>query len=208
MINKIFSSWKLLVTIIVVVPLIAFTAVKLLEKNYGSLPVLTSIKNFTNEEYYFYNQKNENRKFSDWDNKILVVDFFFTRCPSICPKMTKSLNKVATEFKNSPFVQLLSFTVDPEHDSANKLLNYAEAMNLPQQHWDFLTGDKKIIYKVARKQFFLTATDGDGGPEDFIHSDRIVLVDTKHNIRGYYDGTNNKEVEQLINDIKKLEHEN
>ena len=208
MINKIFSSWKLLVTIIVIVPLIAFTAVKLLEENYGSLPVITSVNNFNNEEYHFFNQKNEIKKFADWDNKILVVDFFFTRCPSICPKMTKSLNKVAGEFKNSSTVHLLSFTVDPEHDSAHKLLKYAEAMDLPQQHWDFLTGDKKIIYKVARKQFLLTATDGDGGPEDFIHSDRVVLVDPKHNIRGYYDGTNNKEIEQLINDIKKLQHEN
>lgn len=208
MITKLFSSWKLLVAIIVVVPLIAFAAVKLVEEKYSPLPVITSIKDFNNEEYHFINQKNENKKFTDWDDKILVIDFFFSRCPSICPKMTKNLNKVAIAFKNARGIHLLSFTVDPEHDSSQTLLKYAENMGLQQQYWDLLTGNKKSIYKVARKQFLLTATDGDGGPEDFIHSDRIVLVDTKHNIRGYYDGTNDNEVDKLITDIKKVAHEN
>lgn len=208
MINKIFSSWKLLVTIIIAVPLIAFTAVKLLEENYAALPVINSIKGLDDKDYHFFNQNNEVKKFTDWNNKILVIDFFFTRCPSICPQMTKSLKSVAEKFKNSNDVQLLSFTVDPEHDSANKLLNYTQRLEVPSKHWDFLTGDKKNIYKLARKQFLLTTTDGDGGPQDFIHSDKIVLVDRKHNIRGYYDGTNSKEAKQLIIDIKKVQHEN
>lgn len=208
MIDKIFSSWKIMVVIIVGIPLLAFTAVKILSKTYASIPVIISISDLDNEAYHFLNQNGEVKKFADWENKILVVDFFFTRCSAICPKMTTSLNRVATEYIGFPGVHLLSFTVDPEHDSANNLSHYAEVMDLRQQNWDFLTGDKRSIYKIARKQFLLTATDGDGGPQDFIHSERVVLVDAKHNIRGYYDGTNKNEIDQLIKDIKIIQHEN
>lgn len=208
MIDKIFSSWKLLAAIIIAVPLIAFSVVKLMDEKYSALPVVGTIKNLDDKDYHFINQTKEEKQFRDWDNKILVVDFFFTSCPSICPKMARNLQLIAKEFEGSSWLQILSFTVDPEHDSANKLLNYAVNMQLPQQHWEFLTGDKKAIYKLARKQFLLTATDGDGGPQDFIHSDKVVLVDNKKNIRGYYDGTNKNEIQQLIKDIKKLENEN
>lgn len=208
MIDKIFSSWKLLITIIIGVPLLAFTAVKMLNRAYGSIPVITSIDDLNNDSYHFLNQKSQMKSFKDWDNKILVVDFFFTRCSAICPKMTRSLNRVATEFNEFNNVHLLSFTVDPEHDKADNLFTYGQAMTLQLKNWDLLTGDKKSIYKIARKQFQLIATDGDGGTDDFIHSERVVLVDAKHNIRGYYDGTNSKEIDQLITDIKKIQYEN
>ena len=81
-------------------------------------------------------------------------------------------------------------------------------MNAVYPRWDFLTGDKKAIYKMARKEFFVTATEGDGGPDDFIHTDKIILVDKQDSIRGYYDGTSETEVLQLIKDVKKLKHEN
>ena len=101
----------------------------------------------------------------------------------------------------------LSFTVDPSSDSSKKLLTYSEHMEATNSNWDFLTGDKITIYRLARKQFSVTATDGDGGPEDFIHSDKVILMDKQRAIRGYYDGTNESEVKQLIMDIRILKNE-
>ncbi len=118
------------------------------------------------------------------------------------------MRSVSVVFNNDKQVQLLSFTVDPKRDSAEKLLQYATMRNDIMTNWEFLTGDKKDIYQLARKHFFLTAAEGDGGEEDFIHSDKIVLEDAQHKIRGYYDGTSDIETQQLIHDIKKLEDEN
>jgi protein SCO1/2 len=80
-------------------------------------------------------------------------------------------------------------------------------LNITSPHWNLLTGDKPAIYKLARRGFFLTASDGDGGPNDFIHSDKLVLIDKQNRIRGYYTGTDDKAVQQLIVDIKKLKYE-
>ena len=205
--KRLISRTWFIVSLVIVVPLIAFETVHWLENEYKVLPVLNKASDLMNVDYHFKNQKSEIKTFNDWKNKILVTDFFFTACPTICPKMTRSLSEVASQFNNDQRVQLLSFTVDPQHDSAAKLLSYGRNMDAVYAHWDFLTGDKKIIYKLARKEFFVTATDGDGGPQDFIHSDKVMLVDQQNNIRGYYDGTSQKEIQQLIKDLKKLENE-
>ncbi|MEO6456225.1 MAG: SCO family protein [Ginsengibacter sp.] len=205
--KKLVSKTWFVVVLVIAIPLIAFQTVHWLENKYEALPVFNKAENLMDEDYHFENQKNEIKTFNDWKNKILVTDFFFTICPTICPKMTRSLKAVALQFGNDPKVQLLSFTVDPQHDSAAKLLSYSQNMDADYPNWDFLTGDKKPIYKLARKEFFVTATDGDGGPEDFIHSDKVMLIDMQSNIRGYYDGTSKKEIQQLIKDIKKLENE-
>ena len=141
------------------------------------------------------------------ENKIAVVDFFFTSCTSVCPKMTAQLKTVADAFNNDPEVMFVSFTVDPESDNPQRLTWYMKQFNIDNTHWHFLTGDKKEIYKLARESFFLTATDGDGGPGDFIHSDKLVLIDKEKRIRGYYTGTDDKATTQLIQDIKKLDNE-
>ena len=206
--KKLISKTWFIVVIVIAVPLIAFETVHWLENKYEALPVWNKATDLMNIDYHFQNQKNEIKTFKDWKNKILVADFFFTTCPTICPKMTRSLSQVASQFNNDTKVQLLSFTVDPQHDSAAKLLSYAQNMDAIYSNWDFLTGEKKSIYRLARKEFFVTATDGDGGPQDFIHSDKVMLVDKQNNIRGYYDGTSQKEIQQLIHDIKKLENEN
>ena len=158
-------------------------------------------------DFNMINQDGEVRSSKEWEGKIVVADFFFTTCPTICPKMTASLKRVS-EVYNDGEVKISSFTVDPERDDPKKLTAYIKKFNLPVQNWDLLTGSKKEIYKLARNSFMLVATDGDGGPGDFIHSENLVLVDKKKRIRGYYDGTSNKEVDQLIIDIKKLKNEN
>lgn len=193
--------------------MIAYALMNWYENKYEKLPVYTSPSGKDNlltqlSSFNFVNQDGRKLNSNDWNNKILVVDFFFTHCPSICPKMTKSLKQVSDNFKNDTLIQLVSFTVDPESDSSTQLKKYAARFDINSKHWNFITGDKKDIYKLARNGFAMVATDGDGGPDDFIHSDKIVLTDAKKNIRGYYEGTNADEIKKLITDIKKLENEN
>jgi protein SCO1/2 len=122
--------------------------------------------------------------------------------------MTNSLKTVQEAYKDDPTILLHSISIDPERDSATQLRKYADQYEINTKNWSLLTGNKKDIYKMARNSFMIVATDGDGGPDDFIHSEKLVLIDTKKRIRGYYDGTSSKEVNQLIRDIKKLKNEN
>jgi protein SCO1/2 len=122
--------------------------------------------------------------------------------------MTGNLKIVEQYFKNDGRVRINSFSVDPLRDSVGQLKKYISQFRLETTRWDFLTGSKKEIYKLARNSFMVVATDGDGGPDDFIHSDKLVLIDGQKRIRGYYDGTDKKEIDQLVDDIKKLENEN
>ncbi len=202
------------VVLIFLLPAIAYALMNWYENKYEKLPVYNVAPDYSQNllvklsSFSFINQDARKLNGDDWDNKILIVDFFFTHCPSICPKMTNSLSEVNEYFKNNNSIQLASFTVDPGNDSSAQLKKYAAQFNLDTKHWNLITGSKKDIYKLARNGFAIVATDGDGGPEDFIHSDKIVLVDTKKNIRGYYDGTNATEIKKLITDIKKLQNEN
>ncbi|MGZ5190254.1 MAG: SCO family protein [Flavisolibacter sp.] len=196
----------LFVLIVILVPVIAFGLVSWYETKYQKLKVYGK-DNHTIDDFNLTNQFGKTASTKNWENKIVVVDFFFTHCPTICPKMTKNLNQVQQSFANDDQVLINSFTVDPDRDSAGRLLNYASQFNI-RGNWDLLTGNKKEIYRLARNSFLIVATDGDGGPNDFIHSEKLVLIDKMKRIRGYYDGTNKQEVNQLIRDINKLKSEN
>jgi protein SCO1/2 len=202
--------------ILIVIPALAFAAVTMLQNRFEKLPVYDSTLNTNKEDrtphfiqpFSLFDQ--DGKMFTDAavNNKIYVADFFFTSCTSACPKMTKNLLLVQKAFSNDNNIHLISFTVDPETDSAQRLKWYAGVFRIDPSKWDLLTGDKKEIYKLARESFYVSAGDGDGGPDDFIHSDKLVLVDKQKQIRGYYTGTDESSVEQLIHDIKKLENEN
>jgi protein SCO1 len=138
------------------------------------------------------------------ENNITVVDFFFTRCPSICPVMSSQLARVQDAFAGDEGVKILSFSVDPEYDSVKVLEEYARQYKADDQHWYFITGEKEKIYHLARCGFVLPVEDGDGSPEDFIHSEKFILVDKNRRIRGYYDGTDREEVDRLIVEMKIL----
>jgi protein SCO1/2 len=202
--------------ILIVVPVIAFATVTMLKNKYEKLPVYNSIPSSTVEDknphfiQTFTLTNQDEKTFSDAgvNNKIYVADFFFTSCTSACPKMTKSLVLVQNALSSDNDVQIISFTVDPETDSAQRLKWYAGVFKIDPGKWNLLTGSKKEIYRLARESFFVSASDGDGGSGDFIHSDKLVLVDKQKQIRGYYTGTDESSVEQLIYDIKKLENEN
>ena len=140
----------------------------------------------------------------NFEGKIYVADFFFTRCQSICPKMTKQMDRVAETFKNEPDVMFISHSVTPVIDSVPVLAAYAELFEANPKQWMFVTGDKKQIYDLARKSYFAVTTEGDGGEEDFIHTENFILVDKEKRIRVFYDGTSQKDVDRLIGDIRKL----
>lgn len=136
--------------------------------------------------------------------KVTVVDFFFTTCQSICIDMTRNLKRVQETFIQDRDVLILSHTVDPETDTVGQLRMYGIDNDVNPKMWRLLTGDKKKLYDQARYGYFITALQGDGGPNDFIHSEKLVLLDKEGLIRGYYDGTNDASVDQMTEDIKTL----
>ena len=143
----------------------------------------------------------------DLENKYYVVDFFFTTCPTICPDMSSQLKRVQEENLNREDFLIVSHTVQPEVDTVEVLKEYAKLYEAKPEKWMFLTGDKKVIYDLARKSYFAAVTEGDGGPNDFIHTENFVLVDKEKRIRGFYDGTSSSSVDQLITDIEILAQE-
>lgn len=161
-------------------------------------------KNHQISSFSLVNQDGKNVNENLTENKIYVTDFFFTTCPTICPKMAKQMKRVYAEFEDEQGFMILSHTVYPENDSTTVLKKYAEELGVNTQKWVFLTGDKKVIYDLARKSYFAATTEGDGGISDFIHTENFVLVDTKRQIRGFYDGTSTEEVSKLIEDIQVL----
>lgn len=139
--------------------------------------------------------------------KITVVDFFFTTCGSICPRMTDEMKRISEAYASAVDFHLLSYTVYPEVDSVETLKNYSVARDLNTSHWDLLTGDKKEIYKLARQSYFAVIDEPSLEGPDFIHTENFVLVDGKGQLRGFYDGTNPKSVDVLIEDIAILQEE-
>jgi protein SCO1 len=157
-------------------------------------------------DFELTDQDTKARGRKDMKDKITVVDFFFTSCPSICPVMSKEMERVDAAFRNESEVQIFSISIDPEYDTPEILASYSKDHDATAGKWHFLTGDKTKIYELARCGFILPTLDGMGVAEDFVHSDKFVLVDGEGRIRGYYSGTNRDEVDRLILEIKILMH--
>lgn len=198
-----YNMWAF-VAVVLLVPISVFGIVKWYENKFQQLPVLGP-KEHTISNFKLVNQHGRNTTLEAWKGKIVVAHYFFTHCPSICPKMIYNLKRVQA-YSGIPNLQINSFSVDPERDSVSRLQTYASQFDI-KGNWNLLTGNKKQLYALARKSFLVVATDGDGGPDDFIHSDKLVLIDTQNRIRGLYDGTDEASVNQLISDIKKLAKE-
>lgn len=141
---------------------------------------------------------------ADTKGKVVLADFFFTTCGSICPKMTVQLERVQQAYADDHGLLLLSHSVTPEIDSVAVLKAYADLHGADPDRWRFLTGDRRQIYMLARKSWFAVKDTGDGGPDDFVHTENLILADTLGRLRGFYDGTNPKDVDRAINDIAKL----
>lgn len=145
------------------------------------------------------------------EGKIYVANFFFATCQTVCPKMSMQMKRVQEATKDDDHVALVSHTINPDHDSVAVLSAYAKEYGAISGKWYLLTGDKKQIYDLARSSYFIAAMPVDtakrGGPDDFIHSEQLILVDKKKHIRGYYDGTDYADVDRLVDEIKVLEWE-
>ena len=136
-----------------------------------------------------------------------MANFFFATCQSICPEMSNNLTLVQKEFAQDDSLLILSHSVNPLHDTVEVLQGYASQYNAVKNKWHLLTGNKKVIYDLARYSYLLNAVEEDGSPEGFLHSEFFLLIDKKGRIRGMYDGTNKADVMKLIADIKLLKTE-
>ncbi|MEN2284322.1 SCO family protein [Algoriphagus sp. SE2] len=154
------------------------------------------------------NQQGKTVTQKDVEGKIYVVDFFFTSCPGICPKMTSNMSIIQEEFINDDELLILSHSVTPEFDNVTILREYADAKGVVDSKWYLLTGDRAQIYDLGRNQYFVEEDLGlEKDPDDFIHSENFILIDQNRYIRGIYNGLNKTSVNQLIADINTLKSE-
>ncbi|MCY2686640.1 SCO family protein [Salinimicrobium sp. TH3] len=164
-------------------------------------------KYHTIKDFKLYNQNGDTITQNFYKDKIYVADFFFTTCQTICPIMTDHMLQIQEKLKNDKDILLLSHTVIPNHDSVPVLRKYADEKGVNDEKWNLVTGDKKEIYELARKSYLAAKSDGDGGTFDMIHTENFVLVDREKRIRGFYDGTDPKAIEELMHDIEILKKE-
>ena len=158
-------------------------------------------KYHTIADFSFVNQNGDTITQQNYEGKIYVADFFFTTCGSICPKMSTNLTEVQKAVLNNPKVLLLSHTVFPEVDSVSVLKAYAVKYGVVDSKWNLVTGDKKEIYKMARKSYLAVKLGRPDQLYDMVHTENFVLVDQKRRVRGFYDGTNKEEIKRLLEDI-------
>jgi protein SCO1/2 len=156
--------------------------------------------------FSFINQEGKAVGRAQMEGKITIVDFFFTSCPSICPVMSKEMARVNDMFRDEPKVQLMSISIDPEFDTPQILKEYADEHQAIPGKWHFLSGPKLETFQLARCGFVLPALDGNGVPDDFVHSDKFILIDELGRIRGYYSGTSREQVDLLMLEAKILLH--
>jgi protein SCO1/2 len=142
-----------------------------------------------------------NDKFKD---KVYVADFFFTSCPSICPIMHRNMKKVYNSFKDNPEVMFLSHTIDYKYDKPSVLKRYAAKLGIDDKKWEFAYGSKEDIYKIAEKSYLVSVQEDSTSKDQYVHQGWLVLVDKDKRVRGAYDGTDAKAVEQLEKDIPVL----
>jgi protein SCO1 len=155
-------------------------------------------------EFSFLGQDSQWVSKSSMKGKIYITDFFFTSCPSICPKMAKQKLRVYQAFIDEPMVQIISHTIDVRHDSIPVLKAYALKLGIDDaKKWHFVTGDKEKIYGMA-KSYYIAAMEDEEAPGGYNHSGHFMLIDPEGHLRGAYDGTSDKDVTKLIGDIKIL----
>ncbi len=168
-------------------------------------PVSDSTQHFI-PDFTFTNQEGNKVGRSDMEGKITIVDFFFTSCPSICPKMSAEMERVNDMFRDDEQVQIMSISIDPTYDTPDILKEYAEEHNAEAGKWNFLTGGVEETYNLAKCGFIIPTVNGLGVPDDFIHSDKFMLIDDLGRIRGYYSGTSREDVDLLMVETKVLLH--
>jgi protein SCO1/2 len=169
---------------------------------------ITDSVDYTIPAFSFVNQDSAIITRETVKNQIFVTDFFFTSCPSICPKMKKEMLRVYDKYKSNNEVSILSFSIDPVRDSVARLKAYSEKLGIENAgKWSMLTGNKDSIYSLAAS-FLVSAAEDPDAPGGHVHSGNFILIDKLGRLRGYYDGTNTESVDKLLSDIDILLLEN
>lgn len=149
--------------------------------------------------FAFQSEKGTSVSSDSLKGKVTLMNFFFSRCPAVCPTLNGKIATLARAYKDDPYVHFVSITIDPEFDNQAVLSEYAQRFQSNPDNWDFLTGDKAEIGKLRREGFKL-----DNGETIELHTTRIVLIDSNQNVRGYYQGTDDDEVKRLSRDLQTL----
>jgi len=185
--------------------------------NFIKLEVIGEV-DYSIDDFSFINQDNETITNDSLTGSIYVANFFFTSCPSICPTMTRNMSYLQDKLSVFPNIRFLSHTVDPDNDTPEKLRSYVSLMqqkniNINLSNWDFVTGDKDKLYESAAN-YFVNASVDSLAPGGFLHSEYFILIDKQGRVRsgidkngnavGAYDGTNEVQMKDLINDINVL----
>jgi protein SCO1/2 len=158
-------------------------------------------------DFSLTNQNGETITNKDYEGKIYIADFFFTRCKTICIAMAYNMSELQAHYKEDADVMFLSHSVTPVMDSVPVLKAYADNKSVIDGKWNVTTGSKKHIYDLARKSYFAVLDEGNGDENDFIHTEQFVLVDKDRRIRGYYDGTEKEDMKKIMTDIVLLKEE-
>lgn len=212
--------------IALIVPVVSYMVVKSISENAVVMPrrllmdsvVTRTVDGKTTEDTIWHttqnirlvNQLGDSVSLYDIQNRVIVADFFFTRCPSICPQLTRNMAKLQQSFSHynegrrvidSSIVSFLSFSIDPQRDSVGALRKYANKFGVNPDNWWLLTGNKKSIYDFALNELKLGLVDGEEVDSSFIHSQKFVLIDKNYQVRGYYDGLDTAALASLAKDI-------
>jgi protein SCO1 len=164
-------------------------------------------KNHTIADFKLINQNGDTITNNEYEGKIYIADFFFTRCQNICIAMAYNMSELQEYYKNEDDILFLSHSVTPVIDSISVLKEYATNKGVIDGKWNLTTGRKKHIYELARKSYFAVLDEGNGDENDFIHTEQFILVDKERRIRGFYDGTDKNEMKKLKEDVVLLKQE-
>jgi protein SCO1 len=181
-------------------PVIGFK--QLVEKEVNGKKIIDSIEHVI-PPFTFVNQDSNTITEKTVTGKVFLADFFFTSCPTICPKVKKNMKSVYNEFKDRDDFLILSHSIDVKYDTVGRLAWYASKFNISSDTWHLLTGNKDDIYKMSY-EYYITALEAEDAPGGFDHSGYIALVDKNRKIRGMYDGTDKEKMKDLIRDINLL----
>src|SRR5476651_1448260 len=137
-----------------------------------------------------------------FEHKIIIVSFFFSNCPTLCTEVNRNIDSLAQGYLKNKLIQFVSITVDPQRDTPEALKKYSAKYGLSDDKWRFLTGDTAVIYNLARNGLLVNALKAGPGKDDFIYSDKIIMLDANRRIRGYYSGTSDTDMQRLNDEIR------
>lgn len=155
-------------------------------------------------DFKLYDQEDKITTQQNFKGKIVLFNFFFTNCPTLCKEINKNIAQLASTFQKNAMLKFASITVDPATDNPTVLKTYATPLKANETQWKFLTGDTAAIYALSRNGFLVTAINGKNNPENFVYSEKLILIDANRRIRGYYNGTSANELSKLNDEIKVL----